>query len=83
MMKSMDSGISLSIKAILANIEKAKSASIFKQNVQLVAVSKTKPVESILEAYDAGIRHFGENYVDELVEKSKKVQNFLNSNPNN
>ena len=79
----MDSGISLSIKTILANIERAKSASIFKQNVQLVAVSKTKPVEAILEAYDAGIRHFGENYVDELVEKSKKVQNFLNSNPNN
>ena len=79
MMKSMDSGISLSIKTILANIERAKSASIFKQNVQLVAVSKTKPVEAILEAYDAGIRHFGENYVDELVEKSKKVQFFLNS----
>eukprot|EP00117_Sycon_ciliatum_P002252 scpid21548/ scgid7566/ Proline synthase co-transcribed bacterial homolog protein len=37
---------------------------------QLVAVSKTKPVELILEAYQAGQRHFGENYVKEFVDKS-------------
>lgn len=37
----------------------------------LVAVSKTKPAESVIEAYKAGQRHFGENYVQELVEKSK------------
>lgn len=36
----------------------------------LVAVSKTKPAESVIEAYKAGQRHFGENYVQELVEKS-------------
>lgn len=38
--------------------------------VRLVAVSKTKPPEAILEAYNQGQRHFGENYVKELVEKS-------------
>jgi len=38
---------------------------------RLVAVSKTKPKEAILEAYKAGHRVFGENYVHELVEKSK------------
>jgi len=37
---------------------------------RLVAVSKTKPVEAILDAYSAGQRHFGENYVNELIEKS-------------
>lgn len=37
--------------------------------VTLVAVSKTKPVEDILEAYHAGQRIFGENMVQELVEK--------------
>lgn len=37
----------------------------------LVAVSKTKPVELIIDAYSVGQRHFGENYVKELVEKSK------------
>ena len=76
MMKSVDSGITLSIKTVLSNIEKAVSASFFKQKVQLVAVSKTKSVENIMEAYDAGMRHFGENYVDELVEKSKNVLKY-------
>ena len=35
----------------------------------LIAVSKTKPVSMILEAYRAGIRDFGENKVQELMEK--------------
>ncbi|XP_054766315.2 pyridoxal phosphate homeostasis protein-like [Lytechinus pictus] len=37
---------------------------------RLVAVSKTKPVSMILEAYQTGQRNFGENYVQELVDKS-------------
>lgn len=36
-----------------------------------MAVSKTKPVEMIIDAYSVGQRHFGENYVQELVEKSQ------------
>lgn len=36
----------------------------------LVAVSKTKPVEDIFELYNLGHRDFGENYVQELVDKS-------------
>lgn len=38
-------------------------------NITLVAVSKTKPVEDILELYELGQRDFGENYVQELVDK--------------
>lgn len=38
-------------------------------HVTLIAVSKTKPVELLQEAYDAGQRDFGENYVQELVDK--------------
>ena len=41
--------------------------------ITLVAVSKTKPVEDILELYDLGHRDFGENYVQELVEKAKQL----------
>jgi len=37
--------------------------------VRLIAVSKTKPVSDLREAYDAGQRTFGENYVQELTEK--------------
>lgn len=35
----------------------------------MVAVSKTKPAEAIIEAYSVGQRHFGENYINELEEK--------------
>lgn len=37
---------------------------------RLVAVSKTKPVSALQDAYDAGQRDFGENYVQELLEKA-------------
>lgn len=42
-------------------------------NVTLVVVSKTKPVEDIQQAYDAGQRIFGENQVQELVEKHEAL----------
>lgn len=38
-------------------------------NVTLIAVSKTKPVNMLREAYDAGARDFGENKVQEIVDK--------------
>ncbi len=41
------------------------------KKVVLVAVSKTKPVEDILALYNLGQRDFGENYVQELVEKER------------
>ncbi|GAA5220508.1 YggS family pyridoxal phosphate-dependent enzyme [Membranihabitans marinus] len=43
------------------------------QNVTLVAVSKTKPVSQILELYDQGQRIFGENKVQEMVEKQQNM----------
>lgn len=42
-------------------------------NVKLIAVSKTKPAEDILEAYHAGQRIFGENQVQELVDKYEQL----------
>ena len=46
-------------------------------NISLVAVSKTKPIEAILDLYDYGHRDFGENYVQELVEKAGKLPNDI------
>jgi pyridoxal phosphate enzyme (YggS family) len=43
------------------------------KGVTLVAVSKTKPLEDILELYNLGHREFGENYVQELVEKYEQL----------
>lgn len=47
----------------------SKINEVIPPNVLLIAVSKTKPNEDLLEAYDAGQRHFGENKVQELCEK--------------
>src|ERR1700752_2852905 len=43
------------------------------KQVTLVAVSKTKPVEDILELYKLGQRDFGENYVQEMVTKAAQL----------
>jgi pyridoxal phosphate enzyme (YggS family) len=53
--------------SIALNIEKIKNE--ISETATLVAVSKTKPNEAIQEAYDFGQRIFGENKVQELVEK--------------
>lgn len=47
-------------------------------NVTLVAVSKTKPASVIQEAYELGERIFGENKVQELVEKSEQLPKDIN-----
>lgn len=52
---------------IAENIARIKAT--LPQGVRLVAVSKIKPVEDILEAYNAGQRLFGENYATELRDK--------------
>jgi len=49
------------------NLERIKLA--LPENVTLVAISKTKPVEAIQEAYNSGQRIFGENKVQEMCDK--------------
>jgi uncharacterized pyridoxal phosphate-containing UPF0001 family protein len=46
----------------------AQQANRNPDEITLVAVTKTWPVETILEAYAAGMRHFGENRSEELAE---------------
>lgn len=57
------------ITIVQNNIKKALENSSFNNNPTLIAVSKTKPVELLKEAYDFGIRDFGENKVQEILEK--------------
>jgi pyridoxal phosphate enzyme (YggS family) len=57
--------------SIKDNLEKIRSE--IPSHVTLVAVSKTKPAQMIREAYAAGQRDFGENYVQELEEKHKEL----------
>lgn len=56
---------------ISENIKKYKSE--LPENVKLVAISKTKPNEDILEAYRSGQRIFGENKIQEMTDKSEKL----------
>ena len=58
------------MEAVNKRIEKAcLTAGRNREAVTLIAVSKTKPVELLREAYDAGARDFGENKVQELQDK--------------
>ena len=68
---------SISDKVRAAYME-APTSTRAKNPPRLVAVSKTKPKEMILEAYAAGHRHFGENYVQELEEKSNDPEIIKN-----
>lgn len=62
--------ITQQLLAVEARINKAcELAKRPSQQVCLVAVSKTKPLSMVLEAYDQGQRHFGENYLQDALEK--------------
>ncbi len=63
-------GIKENMKAVEEQIDAAcKKAGRDRSQVTLIAVSKTKPVELLQEAYDCGCRDFGENKVQELMDK--------------
>ncbi|KAG7481105.1 hypothetical protein MATL_G00063170 [Megalops atlanticus] len=67
-------------KALQAVVDRVKQAAARRPQTlpnvtpRLVAVSKTKSPEMVVEAYQQGQRNFGENYVNELVEKSSDPQ---------
>jgi len=58
-------------------LERIKAASGNRDNVKLIAVSKTKPVQMILEAFEAGQTRFGENKVQEARDKHKEIPENL------
>ncbi|MCG8336309.1 MAG: YggS family pyridoxal phosphate-dependent enzyme [Proteobacteria bacterium] len=67
-----------SIKSRLEEVlGRIKDASGNRDNVKLIAVSKTKPVEMILEAFQAGQVRFGENRVQEARDKSPQLPSEL------
>ena len=62
--------------SISENILKLKNS--IPTHVTLIAVSKTKPNEAVIEAYETGHRDFGENYVQELVDKHEQLPKDIN-----
>ena len=66
--------ISAALEIVIVKLQAAHSASPWHSRQlqpRLVAVSKTKPPEMVQWAFESGQRHFGENYVQELVEKAQ------------
>ncbi|MFL0251594.1 YggS family pyridoxal phosphate-dependent enzyme [Clostridium neuense] len=61
--------------SIAENLDKIRES--IPEYVNLVAVSKTKPIADIKEAYDLGIRDFGENKVQEFLTKYEKFGNDI------
>ena len=63
----------------LAKIQNRISAVNQHQTVTLIAVSKTRNIDELHQAIDAGQRHFGENYLQEALEKVEalKAQNLI------
>ena len=57
--------------------EACRRAGRNREDVTLIAVSKTKPVSMLEEAYETGIRDFGENKVQELCEKHEVLQSDI------
>lgn len=73
-----EKGMSNMIKENLNDVRGRLSAACMKagrapEEVTLIAVSKTKPVEILREAYREGVRDFGENKVQELVDKAEQL----------
>lgn len=66
------------LKQVRENIEKACHRSgRLPEEVTLIAVSKTKPIRALEEAYADGCRHFGENKVQELLDKYEVMPNDI------
>lgn len=62
------------ISQINQNIQEAITLSSFDEKVTLVAVSKGQPFTNIVKAFDAGIINFGENYLQEALDKKSHLE---------
>ena len=65
--------ISNRLQHILATIQSAQASSSYQQTVKLIAVSKAQPAAAIRDAYAAGQSIFGENYLQEALDKQAEL----------
>ncbi|PKU32716.1 hypothetical protein llap_16979 [Limosa lapponica baueri] len=66
-------GLGPALRAVIEQVQQAaarRPQGLPAVQPRLVAVSKTKPAEMVIDAYSHGQRSFGENYVQELLEKA-------------
>ena len=70
------STISQNISQIHDDIQEASAINAFPEKITLVAVSKSQNFNKIIEAFDVGVLNFGENYLQEALDKKKQLEKF-------
>ncbi|THU45716.1 hypothetical protein C4D60_Mb02t20920 [Musa balbisiana] len=71
---AVEGSAAAAFRSVLARVHQAAERSgRSPEQVRVVAVSKTKPASLLRQVYDAGHRCFGENYVQEIVEKARQL----------
>lgn len=77
----MSGSLNANLEAVYHRIE-AAAARVNRsgQEISLVAVTKTHPLETVINAYRAGLRHIGENRAPEGAEKVAAMSNWLKAN---
>ena len=74
----MEGVVVTALRSVLQRVHRAAERSGRRaEDVRVVAVGKTKPVSLIRHLYDAGHRCFGENYVQEFIDKAPQVSHPL------
>ncbi|KAK4794252.1 hypothetical protein SAY86_012246 [Trapa natans] len=71
---AMEGAAVMALRSVMLRVrQSAERSGRRPELVRVVAVSKTKPISLIREVYDAGHRCFGENYVQEIVDKAPQL----------
>jgi uncharacterized pyridoxal phosphate-containing UPF0001 family protein len=74
MTTSSAGGAAASLKAVLDRVHKsAERSNRNVKEIRVVAASKTKSVSALQQVYEAGHRCFGENYVQEIIDKAPQL----------
>ena len=68
--------IALRVLNLFKNVQQIVNAMPQKRTIKIIAAAKTQSVGALKEAYDAGICHFGENYVQEFQKKWEVIQSW-------
>lgn len=78
-MATQTTPIAANLEKIRARVARAAERAGRRDEILIIAVSKTFPSEAIRSAHDAGLRHFGENRVQEFEGKHAQVRGFVDS----
>ena len=75
---AVEGAVTAALRSVMSRVRQAAERSGRDPGrIRVVAVSKTKPVSLIRQIFDAGHRRFGENYVQEIIDKAPQVYLYI------